>query len=83
MTDKQSPLSPIEDIIEDARQGRPYILVDAEDRGRPSRGGDEPERQDAPLAVAARGSQLRLDRAEPGQRLAERVDRGEPPEALP
>src|SRR4029078_4435873 len=27
-----SALSPIEDIIEDARQGRPYILVDAEDR---------------------------------------------------
>ena len=26
------PISPIEDIIEDARQGRPYILVDAEDR---------------------------------------------------
>ncbi len=30
MTD--SPISPIEDIIEDARNGRPYILVDAEDR---------------------------------------------------
>jgi len=27
-----TPISPIEDIIEDARQGRPYILVDAEDR---------------------------------------------------
>ena len=27
-----SPVSPIEDILEDARQGRPYILVDAEDR---------------------------------------------------
>ncbi|WP_205570782.1 3,4-dihydroxy-2-butanone-4-phosphate synthase [Brevundimonas naejangsanensis] len=27
-----SPISPIEDIIEDARNGRPYILVDAEDR---------------------------------------------------
>ncbi len=27
-----SPLSPIEDIIEDARNGRMYILVDAEDR---------------------------------------------------
>jgi 3,4-dihydroxy 2-butanone 4-phosphate synthase/GTP cyclohydrolase II len=27
-----SPISPIEDIIEDAREGRPYILVDAEDR---------------------------------------------------
>jgi len=26
------PISPIEDIIEDAREGRPYILVDAEDR---------------------------------------------------
>ena len=26
------PISPIEDIIEDARTGRPYILVDAEDR---------------------------------------------------
>jgi 3,4-dihydroxy 2-butanone 4-phosphate synthase/GTP cyclohydrolase II len=26
------PISPIEDIIEDARQGRPYVLVDAEDR---------------------------------------------------
>ena len=32
MTDTDSPISPIEDIIEDARQGRPYILVDAEDR---------------------------------------------------
>ncbi|MCA6235865.1 MAG: 3,4-dihydroxy-2-butanone-4-phosphate synthase [Phenylobacterium sp.] len=28
----QSAISPIEDIIEDARNGRPYILVDAEDR---------------------------------------------------
>jgi len=28
----RSALSPIEDIIEDARQGRMYILVDAEDR---------------------------------------------------
>jgi len=27
-----TPISSIEDIIEDARQGRPYILVDAEDR---------------------------------------------------
>ena len=27
-----SSISPIEDIIEDARNGRPYILVDAEDR---------------------------------------------------
>ncbi len=27
-----SPVSPIEDIIEDARQGRMYILVDAEER---------------------------------------------------
>ena len=27
-----SPVSPIEDILEDARNGRPYILVDAEDR---------------------------------------------------
>ena len=27
-----SPISPIEDIIADARNGRPYILVDAEDR---------------------------------------------------
>jgi 3,4-dihydroxy 2-butanone 4-phosphate synthase/GTP cyclohydrolase II len=27
-----SSISPIEDIIEDARYGRPYILVDAEDR---------------------------------------------------
>ena len=26
------PISPIEDVIEDAREGRPYILVDAEDR---------------------------------------------------
>jgi 3,4-dihydroxy 2-butanone 4-phosphate synthase/GTP cyclohydrolase II len=32
MTDHNTPISPIEDIIEDARQGRPYILVDAEDR---------------------------------------------------
>ena len=31
MTD-DTPISPIEDIIEDARQGRPFILVDAEDR---------------------------------------------------
>lgn len=28
----ESPLSPIEDIIEDARNGRMFILVDAEDR---------------------------------------------------
>jgi 3,4-dihydroxy 2-butanone 4-phosphate synthase/GTP cyclohydrolase II len=27
-----SPISPIEDILEDARNGRPYILVDAENR---------------------------------------------------
>ena len=27
-----TPISPIEDIIEDAKQGRPFILVDAEDR---------------------------------------------------
>jgi 3,4-dihydroxy 2-butanone 4-phosphate synthase/GTP cyclohydrolase II len=27
-----TPISSIEDIIEDARQGRPYVLVDAEDR---------------------------------------------------
>ncbi|GGZ40948.1 3,4-dihydroxy-2-butanone-4-phosphate synthase [Asticcacaulis endophyticus] len=30
--DHESPISPIEDILEDARNGRPYILVDAEDR---------------------------------------------------
>ena len=30
--DAVSALSPIEEIIEDARNGRPYILVDAEDR---------------------------------------------------
>jgi 3,4-dihydroxy 2-butanone 4-phosphate synthase/GTP cyclohydrolase II len=29
---EDTPISAIEDIIEDARQGRPYILVDAEDR---------------------------------------------------
>jgi 3,4-dihydroxy 2-butanone 4-phosphate synthase/GTP cyclohydrolase II len=28
----ESPISAIEDIIEDARNGRPYILVDADDR---------------------------------------------------
>jgi 3,4-dihydroxy 2-butanone 4-phosphate synthase/GTP cyclohydrolase II len=28
----ESPISPIEDILEDARNGRPYLLVDAEDR---------------------------------------------------
>jgi 3,4-dihydroxy 2-butanone 4-phosphate synthase / GTP cyclohydrolase II len=28
----ESPISSVEDIIEDARNGRPYILVDAEDR---------------------------------------------------
>jgi 3,4-dihydroxy 2-butanone 4-phosphate synthase/GTP cyclohydrolase II len=28
----ESPISPIEDILEDARNGKPYILVDAEDR---------------------------------------------------
>ena len=28
----EDPISPIDDIIEDAREGRPYILVDAEDR---------------------------------------------------
>jgi 3,4-dihydroxy 2-butanone 4-phosphate synthase/GTP cyclohydrolase II len=31
-TSSDNPISPIEDIIEDARRGRPYILVDAEDR---------------------------------------------------
>ncbi len=30
--DTRVTISPIEDIIEDARNGRPYILVDAEDR---------------------------------------------------
>jgi 3,4-dihydroxy 2-butanone 4-phosphate synthase / GTP cyclohydrolase II len=30
--DEDTPISAIEDIIEDARQGRPYILIDAEDR---------------------------------------------------
>ncbi len=30
--DLHAAISPIEDIIEDARNGRPYILVDAEDR---------------------------------------------------
>src|SRR3990167_3231641 len=30
--DHESAISPIEDIIEGARNGRPYILVDAEDR---------------------------------------------------
>src|SRR5471032_1067096 len=29
---RDTPISAIEDIIEDARNGRPYILVDAEDR---------------------------------------------------
>ena len=29
---QDDPISRIEDVIEDARQGRPYILVDAEDR---------------------------------------------------
>src|SRR5215469_14109899 len=29
---QDSPISAIEDIIEDARNGRPYILVDADDR---------------------------------------------------
>jgi 3,4-dihydroxy 2-butanone 4-phosphate synthase/GTP cyclohydrolase II len=32
MSNHEDPISPIEDIIEDAREGRPYILVDAEDR---------------------------------------------------
>lgn len=32
MSSHDTPISPIEDIIEDARNGRPYILVDAEDR---------------------------------------------------
>ena len=30
--DLESPISAIEDILEDARNGRPYILIDAEDR---------------------------------------------------
>ena len=29
---RDTPISTVEDIIEDARQGRPFILVDAEDR---------------------------------------------------
>jgi 3,4-dihydroxy 2-butanone 4-phosphate synthase / GTP cyclohydrolase II len=32
VSDHDSPVSRIEDILEDARQGRPYVLVDAEDR---------------------------------------------------
>jgi 3,4-dihydroxy 2-butanone 4-phosphate synthase / GTP cyclohydrolase II len=32
VADHNSPIAAIEDIIEDARNGRPYILVDAEDR---------------------------------------------------
>jgi len=32
LSDNDSPISAIEDIIEDARNGRPFILVDAEDR---------------------------------------------------
>ena len=32
MSTYDTPISPIEDIIEDARNGKPYILVDAEDR---------------------------------------------------
>ncbi|HEX8662178.1 MAG TPA: 3,4-dihydroxy-2-butanone-4-phosphate synthase, partial [Brevundimonas sp.] len=32
MDRRDSPISPIEDILEDARQGRPIVLVDAEDR---------------------------------------------------
>ena len=32
MSESDIPLSPIEDIIEDARNGRMFILVDAEDR---------------------------------------------------
>ncbi|PWE17988.1 3,4-dihydroxy-2-butanone-4-phosphate synthase [Marinicauda salina] len=32
MSELDTPLSPIEDIIEDARNGRMFILVDAEDR---------------------------------------------------
>jgi 3,4-dihydroxy 2-butanone 4-phosphate synthase/GTP cyclohydrolase II len=32
LDDVASAISPIEEIIEDARNGRPYILVDAEDR---------------------------------------------------
>ena len=47
---EDTPISAIEDIIEDARQGRPYILVDAEDR--------ENERQ--AIAVDARDDPARL-----------------------
>ena len=32
MSDPESPISPIEDILEDARQGRPVVIVDAGDR---------------------------------------------------
>src|SRR6516164_6586473 len=32
LEDLHAAISPIEEIIEDARNGRPYILVDAEDR---------------------------------------------------
>jgi 3,4-dihydroxy 2-butanone 4-phosphate synthase/GTP cyclohydrolase II len=32
MNEPATPISPIEDIIEDARNGRPFVLVDAEDR---------------------------------------------------
>ncbi|MBW3559413.1 MAG: 3,4-dihydroxy-2-butanone-4-phosphate synthase [Proteobacteria bacterium] len=30
--DTESPISPIEDVLEDVRQGRPVIIVDADDR---------------------------------------------------
>jgi len=30
--DGESPISPIEDVLEDARQGRPVVIVDADDR---------------------------------------------------
>ena len=44
-----SAISPIEDIIEDARNGRPYILVDAEDPGE-NEGGWPSSPPSSPLA---------------------------------
>ena len=44
---------------------------------------DEAEVEDAALGSHPLLGQLRLDRAQPSERLAERVDRGEPAEALP
>src|SRR5436190_7346249 len=56
--------------------------VDTEQLAHARRRGHEPEVEDASLRLHTGLRQLRLDRAEPPQGLAQRIDGGEPAEAL-